>query len=385
MRQTLLEKAMVGVMTRKHNYSTDLEQIFLPSITSRMGAADSKQLPVYAAATRMISREELESLSAIFDTIAGARATEVQAARLGASRPNNAMLATELPHLFRAIQHVAQTPAKDSLVASRQAYIAAMILVKHGSLVGDKLPFILALLGLDADVERVPVSCIADCMKRLSYQFTAVIGVDKDQGCAAFVEYIVASASELVSAAASPPEPQLSIDNFVKWLKRTHVAERLIQWELMQLLVSAPATRDDMLCPMPRVPSRLLDPMAAFLIDTSLPADKRGTWQLLYASELHGTSFAALKYVKSRFVVISSIVRRGAMRNAGSTVLVLQDEDGNVFGGYAHELWTVNAAFYGWHTVILKWSVDLHGCRQRVLLCAFRQPGTPRAQPHGIQ
>lgn len=76
----------------------------------------------------------------------------------------------------------------------------------------------------------------------------------------------------------------------------------------------------------------ILDLGWTMFIKNSLPIDCQENWRLLYSSSSHGESFQALS---------SSII------DQGSTILILKDNSGNVFGGYASQSWLFNPKFYG--------------------------------------
>ncbi|XP_049642718.1 MTOR-associated protein MEAK7 [Suncus etruscus] len=94
--------------------------------------------------------------------------------------------------------------------------------------------------------------------------------------------------------------------------------------------------------PAPLVPKRqvepgqdfasLLDVMSVIFINSHLPPQWRHRWHLLFASDLHGCSFAHL-------------CRR--ITHRGPCLLLLQDHDGHVFGGFSSCSWEVKPQFQG--------------------------------------
>eukprot|EP00730_Choanoeca_flexa_P000750 TRINITY_DN10322_c0_g1_i7.p1 TRINITY_DN10322_c0_g1~~TRINITY_DN10322_c0_g1_i7.p1 ORF type:complete len:414 (+),score=85.47 TRINITY_DN10322_c0_g1_i7:101-1342(+) len=79
-------------------------------------------------------------------------------------------------------------------------------------------------------------------------------------------------------------------------------------------------------------PSRLLTIPMLSVINASLPKHCRDRWQRLFSTTDDGQSFASFM---------------GAIAKAGACVLVLEDESGHVFGGFASQPWTIQPAFYG--------------------------------------
>ncbi|KAG8513148.1 MTOR-associated protein MEAK7 [Galemys pyrenaicus] len=76
----------------------------------------------------------------------------------------------------------------------------------------------------------------------------------------------------------------------------------------------------------------LLDVPSLIYINSHLPAERRHRWRLLFASELHGHSFAQLL---------------GHIVHQGPCVTLLEDRDGHVFGGFASRSWEVKPQFQG--------------------------------------
>ena len=67
-------------------------------------------------------------------------------------------------------------------------------------------------------------------------------------------------------------------------------------------------------------------------INSSLPVELRSEWRFLFSSAINGESFSSLI---------------GAICDKGPTVLVVQDTDGHVFGGFAAVSWNISPQFAG--------------------------------------
>lgn len=76
----------------------------------------------------------------------------------------------------------------------------------------------------------------------------------------------------------------------------------------------------------------ILDLGWIMFLKNSLPIDCQENWRLLFSSSSHGESFQSLS---------SSII------DQGSTILVLKDDSGNIFGGYVSQPWLLKPKFYG--------------------------------------
>ncbi|XP_076470954.1 MTOR-associated protein MEAK7-like [Babylonia areolata] len=76
----------------------------------------------------------------------------------------------------------------------------------------------------------------------------------------------------------------------------------------------------------------ILNLPSVLFLNASLPSDLQEEWRLLFSNGLHGDSFTQLVKI---------------LEGKGPTLLVLQDRQGHVFGGFASQPWNVNAKFYG--------------------------------------
>lgn len=76
----------------------------------------------------------------------------------------------------------------------------------------------------------------------------------------------------------------------------------------------------------------ILDVLSVIYVNSHLPREQRHRWRLLFSSELHGHSFAQLC---------------GRIPHRGPCVLVLEDHDGQVFGGFASCSWEIKPQFQG--------------------------------------
>ena len=76
----------------------------------------------------------------------------------------------------------------------------------------------------------------------------------------------------------------------------------------------------------------LLNIPSIITINHYLPAALRHRWRLLFSTQIHGESFQAF---------VHQII------NQGPTVLVVQDCDGHIFGGFASKSWAIRSHFDG--------------------------------------
>lgn len=73
-------------------------------------------------------------------------------------------------------------------------------------------------------------------------------------------------------------------------------------------------------------------------LNLSLPHDLRNEWRFLFSSQVHGESFSTML---------------GRITMQGATIIILQDADDHVFGGFASDSWRLGPNFIGNHTSFL--------------------------------
>lgn len=76
----------------------------------------------------------------------------------------------------------------------------------------------------------------------------------------------------------------------------------------------------------------VLDLLSVIYVNSHLPREQQHRWHLLFSSELHGHSFAQLC---------------GRIPHQGPSLLLLEDLDGHVFGGFASCSWEIKPQFQG--------------------------------------
>lgn len=67
-------------------------------------------------------------------------------------------------------------------------------------------------------------------------------------------------------------------------------------------------------------------------INSNLPMDCRSKWRFLFSSQIHGESFSTLM---------------GRIVDQGPSVLIIEDTNGAVFGGFAPQSWSYSPQFVG--------------------------------------
>ncbi|XP_066099994.1 MTOR-associated protein MEAK7 isoform X1 [Saccopteryx bilineata] len=94
----------------------------------------------------------------------------------------------------------------------------------------------------------------------------------------------------------------------------------------------------------------ILDILSVIYVNSHLPQEQQHRWHLLFSSKLHGHSFAQLC---------------GRIPHRGPCVVLLEDHDGHVFGGFASCSWEIKPQFQGDNSCFLfsiSPSMAVHTC-----------------------
>lgn len=75
-----------------------------------------------------------------------------------------------------------------------------------------------------------------------------------------------------------------------------------------------------------------IDLSQLIFINANLPSDLRKKWRFLFSSQMHGESFSTLL---------------GRITEQGPTVLIVEDTNGHIFGGFATDAWKLSPKFVG--------------------------------------
>jgi TLD len=75
-----------------------------------------------------------------------------------------------------------------------------------------------------------------------------------------------------------------------------------------------------------------IDISQILFINSQLPPQHQSKWRFLFSSQIHGESF-------STFI--------GRIMDQGSTVIIVEDTNGYIFGGFATDSWSLSPNFVG--------------------------------------
>ncbi|XP_051149608.1 uncharacterized protein LOC127264197 isoform X2 [Andrographis paniculata] len=133
------------------------------------------------------------------------------------------------------------------------------------------------------------------------------------------------------AAADSGNDSSFTFDDFQKWCALLPAARKYLG---SLLEPSDPGSQ----MPQLKLPDNidpghiLLRKEFAWHIGGALSPSELSEWKLLYHSGIHGLSF-------NTFL--------GNIQNGGSTILIIKDKEGYIYGGYASQPWERHADFYG--------------------------------------
>lgn len=82
----------------------------------------------------------------------------------------------------------------------------------------------------------------------------------------------------------------------------------------------------------------ILDVGKIMFLNDQLPTELRSKWRLLFNSQIHGESFATFL---------------GKIQNKGPTVLIIEDDQRYIFGGFAPNSWNLHPKFVGNDSALL--------------------------------
>ena len=79
-------------------------------------------------------------------------------------------------------------------------------------------------------------------------------------------------------------------------------------------------------------PFTILDVPKILFLNSQLRIELRRKWRYLFSTRADGESFSHMM---------------AAVKHQGSTVIIIKDTEGRIFGGFANEFWAVGPAFHG--------------------------------------
>ncbi|XP_075985377.1 MTOR-associated protein MEAK7 isoform X2 [Anticarsia gemmatalis] len=120
---------------------------------------------------------------------------------------------------------------------------------------------------------------------------------------------------------------QLSETVFVNLYGVERKTEEESECSMVQALMPSPEGLDAM----PDYPA-FIDLAHIVWLNAHLPQKHQHKWRFLFSSHIHGESFSTMA---------------GRIIDQGASVIIIEDNSGYIFGGYAAESWAMGASFYG--------------------------------------
>lgn len=169
-------------------------------------------------------------------------------------------------------------------------------------------------------------------------------------------ECIQKLAESLASEAVEVGSQKVTRADAVRWLQRTPTFVKMLEYVFLHLYQyrptskNAPQNEDGSIKRKSLVPdcNKLLpfcdglqytpdypaftDISQMLFINSNLPGDYRNKWRFLFSSQIHGESFSTLM---------------GRIVDQGPNVIIIEDTNGAVFGGFASQSWNYGPKFCG--------------------------------------
>lgn len=168
-------------------------------------------------------------------------------------------------------------------------------------------------------------------------------------------ECIQKLAESLASEAVQQGSQKVTRSDAVRWLSQTPTFAKMLEYVFLHLYNYRPTTKTpqeetvtirrksiiseiNKLLPyceglqyVPDYPA-FTDISQMLFINSNLPNDYRSKWRFLFSSQIHGESFSTLM---------------GRIVDQGPSVIIIEDTNGAVFGGFAPNSWTYGPKFCG--------------------------------------
>ncbi|KAL4716011.1 hypothetical protein ACJJTC_003800 [Scirpophaga incertulas] len=186
-------------------------------------------------------------------------------------------------------------------------------------------------------------------MVKASRSKRARIWLDKGfRGRASHVQALGEAVAATVGGDLDSPHHHCTSDQLSKWLETNTLLKQLAELVFVNLYgidrrggdespVQLPPTMPSLL-PLPEGLESMPD-YPAFIdlshiawLNSYLPQKHQHKWRFLFSSHIHGESFATMA---------------GRILDQGASIIIIEDNNGYIFGGYAAQPWSMGPSFYG--------------------------------------
>eukprot|EP00088_Acartia_fossae_P063520 TRINITY_DN7752_c0_g1_i1.p1 TRINITY_DN7752_c0_g1~~TRINITY_DN7752_c0_g1_i1.p1 ORF type:complete len:419 (-),score=68.03 TRINITY_DN7752_c0_g1_i1:206-1462(-) len=116
-------------------------------------------------------------------------------------------------------------------------------------------------------------------------------------------------------------------------LEKVVYENQLIEYAINQVLCSAYSIKSKIV-PKSKIPASdsFLSPLQLLFLNHNIPHKYKDIWRPIFSTRKDGESFSKLA---------------GLIINRGPTVLIVKDNEGNIFGGYNTQSWKIGPNFFG--------------------------------------
>ena len=213
--------------------------------------------------------------------------------------------------------------------------------VKGG--VDKKVSFLLLLIGessqssqLDTDkLHKSVLIIVRALLKTLKpHQFEKDHDGDDAKFTSSLVHDLVyGNEKRKTSFAKEPVSRNIDVDDIETLILKTPLLESVVTSVAATCFhVSVSTAGPGLLPALPRDTRTSVSALEAAFLAAQLPHELRHVWRPLFNTDTHGESFSKLA---------------GAITRQGPTIIIIWDEAGNVFGGFATDPWKMGPKFYG--------------------------------------
>ncbi|KAJ3671375.1 hypothetical protein LUZ60_007454 [Juncus effusus] len=281
--------------------------------------------PKFITASRAFSKEELEDLRLLFDSLA----KESKNNRKFISQPVfEEFYGIDGPIANRLFQLITQE-RNDGMLTFEDLIISKAVYEKGTRHEIDEFIFRLCDVNGDNLLGRDDIESILDSIQKIIFSEEKDQSVNKKR-MEVFLSPIFSSENESEGSEGK----FMSFRDFKNWCNFVPSVRKFLTSLLIPPNLGKPGIQiPDLSSQNPDSESRILKPEFAWHIAGSLSQQESENWELLYSSSIHGASF-------NTFL--------GNISNCeGPTVLVIKDTDGYIFGGFASQKWEKYSDFYG--------------------------------------
>ena len=210
--------------------------------------------------------------------------------------------------------------------------------VKGG--IDKKVSFMLLLVGescqsnIDTDLLKKCLCAIVSAFLKIHSDCSFRVGdeADKEKFVSSLLHDLIhPSEKRKTSYSKEPTNVKVELDEFESLIINTPVIESILA-DVMRSCFQLTSPSSSLIPTIPRGTKTKISLLEAVFLNNSLPHELRPVWRPLFNTDTHGESFSKLA---------------GAVTRQGPTLVLVSDEAGNKFGGFATDPWVMGPKFCG--------------------------------------